>query len=340
MPSLIAAQIKALAITAAVVAASGPAVAADFYQGKTLRLVVSSDTGGGYDAYARTFATYLRRHIPGEPTIIVQNMPGAGGMAAANWTFNVAPKDGTVLLLHQRGIPFHPYLGEKNAMFVPTDFNWIGSFNSETGITAMWHTAKVKTFEDVFKETAVLGGSGPNDSETYPFLMNNTIGTKFRIVSGYKSNVTAWLAMERGEVEGVSGSWASLKANRPQWIREKHVNLIVQVDRQKHVDLPDVPLLLDYVKTPEHRTMWNVMIAMAAMGRPLAMPHGVPAEQVDTLRAAFAATMKDPAYLAEMQKSNRELSPIGGEEMQGMMREVAAVPRETLVKLNSWIRRQ
>ena len=203
----------------------------------------------------------------------------------------------------------------------------------------MWHTAKVKTFEDVFKETAVLGGSGPNDSETYPFLMNNTIGTKFRIVSGYKSNVTAWLAMERGEVEGVSGSWASLKANRPQWIREKQVNLIVQVDRQKHVDLPDVPLLLDYVKTPEHRTMWNVMIAMAAMGRPLAMPPGVPAEQVDTLRAAFAATMKDPAYLAEMQKSNRELSPIGGEEMQGMMREVAAVPRETLVKLNSWIRR-
>ena len=215
MPSLIAAQIKALVITAAVVAASNAAVAADFYQGKTLRLVVSSDTGGGYDAYARTFATYLRRHIPGEPTIIVQNMPGAGGMAAANWTFNVAPKDGTVLLLHQRGIPFHPYLGEKSAMFVPTDFNWIGSFNSETGITAMWHTAKVKTFEDVFKETAVLGGSGPNDSETYPFLMNNTIGTKFRIVSGYKSNVTAWLAMERGEVEGVSGSWASLKANRP-----------------------------------------------------------------------------------------------------------------------------
>ena len=117
-----------------------------------------------------------------------------------------------MLLLHQRGIPFHPYFGEKSAMFVPTDFNWIGSFNSETGITAMWHTAKVKTFEDVFTETAVLGGSGPNDSETYPFLMNNTIGTKFKIVSGYKSNVTAWLAMERGEVEGVSGSWASLKA--------------------------------------------------------------------------------------------------------------------------------
>ena len=259
-----------VALAAALVAVgpvdSGAATAADFYQGKTLRLVVSSDTGGGYDAYARTFASHLRRHIPGEPTIIVQNMPGAGGMAAANWTFNVAPKDGTVLLLHQRGIPFHPYFGEKSAMFVPTDFNWIGSFNSETGITAMWHTAKVKKFEDVFTETAVLGGSGPNDSETYPFLMNNTIGTKFKIVSGYKSNVTAWLAMERGEVEGVSGSWASLKANRPHWIRDKQVNLIVQVDRRKHADLPDVPLLLDYVKEPEHRLMWNVMIAIGDHG--------------------------------------------------------------------------
>src|SRR5262245_10340729 len=339
MPRSIAAQVKALLLSVVLVAGCAAATAADFYQGKTLRFVVGSDTGGGYDAYARTFASHVRRHIPGEPTIIVQNMPGAGGMAAANWTFNVAPKDGTVMLLHQRGIPFRPYFGEKSAMFVPTDFNWIGSFNSETGITAMWHSAKVKKFEDVLTETAVLGGSGPNDSETYPFLMNNTVGTKFKIVSGYKSNVTAWLAMERGEVEGVSGSWASLKANRPQWIRDKQVNLIVQVDRRKHADLPDVPLLLDYVKVPEHRTMWNVMIAIGTMGRPLAMPPGAPAEQVETLRAAFAATMKDPAYLAEMQKSNRELSPTGGEEMQGMMREVAAVPRETLTKLNAWIRR-
>jgi tripartite-type tricarboxylate transporter receptor subunit TctC len=324
----------------ALVAALTDAGATDFYQGKTIRMVIGSDTGGGYDAYSRIFATHLRRHIPGEPNIIVQNMPGAGGMAAANWGFNVAPKDGTVIVLPQRGIPFHPYFGEKSALFVPTEFNWIGSFNSETGIVAMWHTAKVKTFTDVFKETAVLGGSGPNDSETYPFLMNNTIGTKFRIVSGYKSNVTAWLAMERGEVEGVAGSWASLKANRPQWLSEKKVNLIVQVDFQKHADLQDVPMMLDYVKEPEHRTMWNVMIAVAALGRPLAAPPGVPAELVEILRTGFEKTMKDPAYLAEMQKTNRELSPISGVEMQRMIRDVAAVPRETLVKLNSWIRRQ
>ena len=170
--------------------------------------------------------------------------------------------------------------------------------------------------------------------------MNNTVGTKFRIVSGYKSNVTAWLAMERGEVEGVSGSWASLKANRPQWVRDKQVNLIVQVARERHTDLPGVPMLLDYVKEPEHRLMWNVMIAIGTLGRPLAAPPGVAAEQVATLRAAFAATMKDAAYLAEMEKSNRELTPTEGRDMQQMMQEVAAVPQATLTKLNSWIRRQ
>lgn len=338
MPRLTVGAVVVLLTAAA--AASGPAVASDFYQGKTIRLVVASDAGGGYDSYARTFAQYVRRHIPGEPTIIVQNMPGAGGIVSANWLYTIAPKDGLTILLHQRGIPFHPYFGEKSAKFVPTEFQWLGSFNSETGITSMWHTAKVKTMADVFKDTAVLGGSGPNDSETYPLLMNNTIGTKFRIVSGYKSNNNAMLAVERGEVEGISGSWSSLKASRPQWLKDKLVNLIVQVGRTKHPDLANVPLVYDYVKEPEHRVMWDVMTAIATLGRPLAAPPGVPAEQVAILRKAFAATMKDPEYLAEMEKSNRELTPTSGEDMQQMMQEVSAVPPATLAKLNSWIRRQ
>jgi tripartite-type tricarboxylate transporter receptor subunit TctC len=339
MPRIVAAVIAALAM-----AASAPAfrdaVASDLYQGKTIRLVVASDVGGGYDSYARTFAHYVRRHIPGEPTVVVQNMPGAGGITSANWLYAVAPKDGLTILLHQRGIPFHPYFGEKGAKFVPTEFQWLGSFNSETGITSMWHTAKVKTMANAFKETAVLGGSGPNDSETYPFLMNNTIGTKFRIVSGYKSNSHTMLAVERGEVDGISGSWSSLKAGRPQWLRDKQVNLIVQVARTKHPDLPNVPLIYEYVKEPEHRVMWDVMTAIATLGRPLAAPPGVPTEQVAILRKAFAATMKDPEYLAEMEKSNRELTPTRGEEMQQMMQEVSVVPQATLAKLNSWIRRQ
>ena len=199
----------------ATLAATGPTAAEDFYRGKTLRLIVPSDVGGGYDSYGRTLAQHLRKHIPGEPAIVVQNMPGGGGLTGANWLFNIAPKDGLTIGLVQRGVPFYPFFGDKNALFAPTRFNWLGSFSAETGVTTVWHTAKVRTMADAFKETVVLGGSGPNDSETYPNLMNNTIGTRFRIVSGYKANSAVFLAIERGEVEGVTGSWSSLKAERP-----------------------------------------------------------------------------------------------------------------------------
>jgi tripartite-type tricarboxylate transporter receptor subunit TctC len=314
--------------------------AADFYQGKTVRMLVGSAPGGGYDSYARTFAQYLRKHIPGEPTIVVQNMPGAGGMVVTNWLFNVAPKDGTAFGLLQRGIPFHPFFGEKNAKFVPTEFNWLGSFNSETSVVSISSKSKVKTLKDALTMTAVLGGSGPNDSETHPSLMNNTIGTKFRIAGGYKSNTEVLLAMERGEVEGVGGSWGSLKALRPNWLRDREVNVIVQTGRVKHPDLPNVPMIEEFVTQPEHKLMWQVMVALGTLGRPLAAPPGVPAEAVQILRAGFEATMKDPDYLAEMEKSHRELDPIGSEEVQQALAQVAQIPRSTLLKLNDFIKRQ
>src|SRR5262249_13469210 len=159
--------------TLAVMTTSDGAAADDFYRGKTLRLVVPSDVGGGYDSYGRTLGQHIRRHIPGEPTIIVQNMPGGGGLLSANWLVNVAAKDGLVIGLVQRGVPFYPFFGDKNALFVPTRFNWLGSFSAEIGATTVWHTAKAQTLADAFRDAIVLGGSGPNDSETYPNLMNN-----------------------------------------------------------------------------------------------------------------------------------------------------------------------
>jgi len=329
--------IAALALLATTATAAG---AADFYQGKSIRLLVGSAPGGGYDSYARTFAQYLRRHIPGEPTIVIQNMPGAGGMVVTNWLFHVAPKDGTAFGLLQRGIPFHPYFGEKNAKFVPTEFNWLGSFNSETSVVSISSKSKVKTLRDALTMTAVLGGSGPNDSETHPSLMNNTIATKFRIASGYKSNTEVLLAMERGEVEGVGGSWGSLKALRPNWLRDHEVNVVVQTGRTKHPDLPDVPMIEEFVIQPEDKLMWQVMVALGTLGRPLVVPPGVPGDRVQILRAGFEATMKDPDYLAEMQKSNRELEPIGSEEVQQALAQVARVPQATLLKLNDFIKRQ
>jgi tripartite-type tricarboxylate transporter receptor subunit TctC len=315
------------------------AAAEDFYRGKTIRLVVPSEAGGGYDSYGRTLATYLRKHIPGEPSIIVQNMPGGGGLLSANWLFNVAPKDGLAIGLIQRGVPFYPYFGDKNALYVPTQFNWLGSFNAEVGATTMWHTAKVQTMEAAFTETALLGGSGPNDSETYPSLMNNTIGTKFRVVSGYRANTAVLLAMERGEVEGVTGSWSSMKVERPSWLRDKRVSVIVQIGKTKHADLPHVPLIMDYVKKPEDRAMWNVIVAMASMGRPVTAPPGIPAELTKILRTAFTAAMNDAGFVAEMERTQRELSPATGETMQRTLEEVAATPAETLAKLNSYIKR-
>src|SRR5262249_55436034 len=234
---------RLLLAVATLAASAASAGAEDFYRGKTLRVIVASEVGGGYDLYARTFATHLRRHIPGEPTIVVQNMPGGGGLQAANWLFNIAPKDGLAIGLIQRGIPFYPFFGDQNAKFVPTQFNWLGSFAAETGSTTVWHTAKARRIEDAFEDTIVLGGSGPNDSETYPHLMNNTIGTKFRIVSGYRGNSTVFLAMERGEVEGVTGSWSSVKSERPNWLRDKLVPIPFPIRSTPAPPLPDGALV-------------------------------------------------------------------------------------------------
>jgi tripartite-type tricarboxylate transporter receptor subunit TctC len=317
----------------------GPAKGDDFYRGKTLRVIVPSDVGGGYDLYARSFAPYLKKHLPGEPTVVVQNMPGAGGLASANWLFNVAPRDGLIIALMQRGTQFYPYFGDKNAHFVPTEFNWIGSFAAEAGSATVWHTSKAQTMADAFKEPVLMGGSGPNDSETYTNLMNNTIGTKFRIVSGYRANSAILLAMERGEVEGVVGSWSSIKSERPNWVRGKDFRVLVQVARTRQPDLADVPVVMDYVKTDESRAMWNVMLSMAQVGRPIGAPPGIPAELTKILRDAFSATIKDPAFIAEMERSRRELSPENGAAMQKMLEEVAAVPAETLTKLIGYTRR-
>jgi hypothetical protein len=193
---------------------------------------------------------------------------------------------------------------------------------------------------DALQETAVMGGSGPNDSETHPALMNNTIGTKFKIAGGYKSNTDVMLAMERGEVEGLGGSWSSLKALRSHWLRDKQVNVIIQVGREKHPDLPNVPMIEAFVKDPEHKVMWEVMVALGTLGRPVVAPPGVPPELVKLLRAGFDATMKDREYRAEMERTRRELEPVGGAEIQALLASVTKVPKATLTKLNDFIRRQ
>jgi len=332
-------MLKSILFAAALIIAGlqGAAQAEDFYRGKTVRLVVPSAPGGGYDSYGRTLAQFMAKHIPGEPTVVVQNMPGAGGLTAANWLFNIASKDGLTFGMIQRGVPFYPYFGDKNALFKPAEFVWLGSLAAEVGAISVFHTSKAKTMADAFSFPILLGGSGPNDSETYPHLMNNTIGTKFKIVSGYKSNTETLLAIERGEVEGLSGSWSSMKANRPAWVKDNQVRALVQIARAKQPDLPDVPLVMDFVKNPEQRAMWNVALAMAQVGRPVAAPPGIPKEQADILRKAFWDTMQDPAFVADMEKNRREVSPENAESMERILQEVAATPESTLAKLVTYM---
>lgn len=330
--------LRLLVVFAMLATLAEPALASDFYRGKTIRLIVPSAVGGGYDLYARTFATHFRRHIPGDPTIIVQNMPGGGGLQAANWLFNLAPRDGLVIGLVQRGQPFYPFFGDDKAKFVPAQFNWLGSLAAEMGVTSVWHTAKAQTMDDAFKDTVVLGGSGPNDSEVYPHLMNNTIGTRFRVVSGYRANSAVLLAVERGEVEGVTGSWSSMKSERPNWVRDKLVRILIQFAKTPAPDLPDVPVIMNYVKTDEHKAMWNVILAMAQVGRPVAAPPEVPEDLVKVLRTAFTATVNDPAFHAAMGRSLRELSPESGETIVRLLNEVAATPAEILSKFIAYTR--
>jgi tripartite-type tricarboxylate transporter receptor subunit TctC len=327
-----------VAIFASLAASAGTAAADDFYRGKTIRLIVPSAPGGGYDAYGRTLIQFMRKHIPGEPSIVVQNMPGGGGLQAANWIYNIASKDGLTFGLLQRGTPFYPYFGDDKAKFVPQNFTWLGSISGEAGTATIWHTSKVKTMDDAFKTVVLMGGSGPNDSETYTNLMNNTIGTKFRIVQGYKANSAVLLAMERGEVEGVTGSWSSMKTQRPKWIKDKLVRMIVQVARTKQPDLPDVPLIMEFVKTDEGRAMWNVMLRMAEVGRPVAAPPGIPAEAAKILETAFEATIKDEGFIAEMVRTGREVTPENGAAMQRALAEVSKQPKPLLTKLIDYTR--
>jgi tripartite-type tricarboxylate transporter receptor subunit TctC len=310
---------------------------ADFYKGKDIKLVVGSDPGGGYDVYARALARHFTKHLPGKPNIIVQNMQGAGGVVATNWLYNIAPKDGTVFGMPQRGTPFLAFFGKPGPKFDPVKFNWIGSLNNETGVITLWHTAKVKTLQDAMEQVSLIGGSGPNDTESYPALMDNTIGTKFRIISGYPSTTAISLAMERGEVDGLSQSWSSLKSEHPDWVKNKTLSILVQISNVKHPDLPNVPTVMEFVKNPEHKAIWNIMLAQKAMGRPFTAPPGVPKDRVNALRAAFDATVKDPAFIADIGKQGRELTPVSGKEVQAMLQEIAAQPKSLLAKVDDYI---
>jgi len=309
---------------------------AQFYKGKTINIVVGSDVGGGYDLTARTVARHLARHIPGEPAIIVQNRPGAGSIIASNYVYEIAPKDGTVIGAVQRPIPFQILFGDAGVRFDVRKMQWIGSPTKELGVVVAWHTSPHKAFADVFNTEMIVGGTGPTtDPELLPRAMNSILGTKFKVVGGYKGQAQMVLAMQREEIHG-SGNWSfsDIEKGHPDWLAEKKVHLLLQLGLAKspHPALQDVPLVLDVARNTEQRSIFQVLMGMKAMGRPFFIAPGVPKDRADAIRTAFMKTMKDPAFLAEAEKTLGQIDPLSGPEMQKIITDVHALPADVIAK--------
>jgi tripartite-type tricarboxylate transporter receptor subunit TctC len=309
---------------------------ADFYKGKTITIVVGSDVGGGYDITARTLAHHLPRHIPGAPSIIVQNKPGASSLVAANYVYEIAPKDGTVMAAVQRPVPFQTLFGDAGVRFDVRKMQWLGSTTNELGVAAVWHTAPQQSADDLFKLETVVGGSGPaTDPELLPRAMNSVLGTKFRIVSGYPGQAQIALAMERGEVQG-TGNWSfsDIEKGHPDWIRDKKIRILLQLGLTKSAspDLAGVPLVMDIAKTDAQRQVLQILMGMKALGRPYFVAPEVPKDRVEALRAAFMATMADPEFLDEAKRTLGPIDPISGPDMQTLIANVYALPPEVIAK--------
>ena len=320
-------MVGALAIT--------PALAqsvADFYKGKTITVYVGYSPGGGYDTYARTLARHIGKHIPGEPTVIVKNRPGAGSLLLTNELYNVLPKDGSVIGIVGRGMPMEPLFGNDKAKFEPAKFNWIGSTNNEVSVCVAWHTSPIKKWEDLLTTEMIVGGTGEGaDTDTFPKVMNNVLGTKLKLITGYPGGNDILLAMERGEVDGRCGySWSSAKSRKADWLKEGKMTVLIQMSTEKHPDMPDVPLIMDLATNDADRAALRLIYARQEFGRPFLAPPDVPADRVKALQAAFMATMEDPDFIADAAKQNLELAPVSGQRVAELIAAVYATPAEVV----------
>jgi tripartite-type tricarboxylate transporter receptor subunit TctC len=316
----------------ALAAAPAAQPADPFYKGRRLTLLVSSAAGGGYDAYARLVARHLGRFIPGNPTFVVQNMPGAGGAVAAGYLSNVAVKDGTTLGEFQREVLLAPLLETRNVenRYDARKFNWIGSLNSETGLIVVWHTTPLKTFNDLMTTPLLVGSTGPSEDFLSIFL-NKTLGTKLKMVEGYRSSVDVYLAMERGEVEGrVSNGWSGDKGILAPWLRDGKARFLVALSTRRSEVLPDLPLITDFARNAADRQVMELLLTSALWGRPFALPPGVPPERVAVLRKAFDAMTHDVAFLAEANRLDIDIDVLDGARIDEILDHAYNSPPEVI----------
>jgi tripartite-type tricarboxylate transporter receptor subunit TctC len=334
MPKTFRAGVIALA---AAMLAAAPASAADYYAGKSIDLLIGAPPGGGYDIYARALARHYGRHIPGQPVIVSKNMPGAGSARAAGYISAVAPKDGTALAAIMPGAVMGPLLDERaDALFDPTKVLYLGTANNGTRVCVSRKDSKIKTFDDALTQKAAFGGVSTNDStRDYGFLHKKTAGAQYDVVTGYSGTAEIALAMERGEVDGACGwDWSSFKSQRPDWLRDNKVNVLLQVGLEPNAELTrmGVPSVFKYVKGEDNRKIVELVISQQVFQRSYIAPPGLPAEQLDTLRSAFDATMSDRQLLDDAERLRIDIAPLTGTKVQDLVQKLYATPKDIVVR--------
>jgi tripartite-type tricarboxylate transporter receptor subunit TctC len=327
-----------LLVFAVMLCAAPPAQAQDdvaaFYKGKVVRLLVGIGVGSGYDINARLVARYLPKYIPGNPTVIVQNQPGAGSLSMTNQLYAGGPFDGTAIGASFNGLPTTPLLQPAGARFEAVKLNWVGSTNRETQAMYVWHTAPIEKLSDLTTTEMIVGAQAPGSTQyDYPKLAEKLFGWKFKVITGYEATPKIHLAMERGEVHGTWANWSTLKAISEQWIKDKKIRILAQWALRKHPEMPDVPLILEQAKTPEQKQSLDLALARLEFGRPFFMPPNVPAERVNAIRRAFDAVMKDKEFLDEADKLKIEIDPLGGEQVAALIEQIYKTPAATVERV-------
>jgi tripartite-type tricarboxylate transporter receptor subunit TctC len=321
--------VAGLAIASSVQAQS----VADFYARNPITLLVGSGVGGGFDAYARVMALHYGRHIPGNPTVVVKNMPGATGLVAINALSNTAPRDGSTLLASFNSVVLSALYGDANARFDPRKFGWIGSLGKQTGTCLTWHDTPVKTIEDARRREVIVGATGNGSTPVmFPKLLNAMIGTRFKIVAGY-STAGLRLAVERGEVQGICGvAWETHMASVPNWIIDHKVNFLLQLGLSESSHLPGVPLAIDLIKNPEDRQVFELLGIPQEFGRPYLAPPGVPPERLAALQKAFDELIHDNAYLADAERAKQFIDPLSAREIEALVERAYAAPKDIVAR--------
>ena len=328
--SRLAGAVGVAVVAAAMLAAATGARAQagdDFYKGKTVSIIVYTPTGSSYDIVGRAIAHYIPNYLPGQPTTIVRNMPGAGGLTATRYLYATAPKDGTVFGTVSRGIPFEPLFGGAGSVdFDPLKFTWLGSPSRESSLAISWHTAAVKTARDLLTTELLVAGTGASaDSETVPRALNGLIGTKFKIISGYEGLTRATLSIERGEIEGMAYfSWGALKSSKPDWLRDKKINLLFQTAPVPHPEIPDVPTVMSLATNDAQRQALALLFARDIVAYPFVAPPDLPPARAAALKRAFADVLKDAALIEGARKAGLAIDPLNAEEAEAIVRRAFA----------------